>query len=167
MAHALEPAKIIAVQNKVDQYGRNVPNTKIAITPQVHQTLAIGRQGANVRLAVELTKVNIDILSLEQAREQNISFVWNGTLSENDLHRVSRTGRLPSESFDYRRSNHRSPRIDFTEIDDQIRSFQRGHNRAKRWRRAASAQFLSRFRNQLHGRRTQKNGSWVWPGLRF
>ncbi|WP_161565524.1 transcription termination factor NusA [Mycoplasma sp. ATU-Cv-703] len=124
VAHALEPAKIIAVQNKVDQYGRNVPNTKIAITPQVHQTLAIGRQGANVRLAVELTKVNIDILSLEQAREQNISFVWNGTLSENDLHRVSRTGRLPSESFDYRRSNHRSPRIDFTEIDDQIRSFQ-------------------------------------------
>ena len=72
VANALEPAKVIGVVDKFDEIGNVVRNTKIAITPLIHQTLAIGKNGINVRLAVELTKTNIDIISSDRAKELNI-----------------------------------------------------------------------------------------------
>jgi len=74
IANALAPAKVIAIINKKDEEGNVVEGHKIAITPNKHQTLAIGKRGMNVKLAVELTESRVDVISIDEAREQGIEF---------------------------------------------------------------------------------------------
>lgn len=130
VANALEPAKVISVLDKMDQDGKVINNTKIVITPQIHQTLAIGKNGVNVRLAVELTKTNIDIMSINQAKESNISFIWNGTINEEDAAKLEKGIRLTRhfnrpDRFNRQSRNKSKPmgQIDFNEFNDDIRSF--------------------------------------------
>ncbi len=128
IANALEPAKVISVMDKFDESGNLVKNTKIVITPQIHQTLAIGKNGINVRLAVELTKTNIDIISLNKAKELNMTWIWNGTINQEDLVKLESGMRLTRQLRNVERFN-RHPKqkvnnlIDFNEFNDDIRSF--------------------------------------------
>lgn len=62
--------------------------TKIAIAPNKHQTLAIGKQGSNVRLAVELTNIRIDVISVDEARERGLEVEFNVGLSPEQLAQI-------------------------------------------------------------------------------
>ena len=68
--NALSPAKdlhIFVMDEKKKQ--------ALAIVNQENLSLAIGRKGLNVRLASRLTHFNIDVETIEQAREHGISIV--------------------------------------------------------------------------------------------
>lgn len=69
IANSLQPAKVIAVID-VD----NKAKTARAIVPDNQLSLAIGKQGQNVRLAVQSCGYKIDIKSETDARAENISF---------------------------------------------------------------------------------------------
>ena len=83
--NALSPAKVIAIFDKVNENGETIPNHKVVITPNRHQTLAIGKGGLNAKLAVELTNTRVDILSIMDAEEQGIKFEWNGNVSPEEV----------------------------------------------------------------------------------
>lgn len=63
IANSLSPAKIIAVKIKPK-------NKALAIVPEDQLSLAIGKDGQNVRLAAKLTGWKIDIRSAEQAEAE-------------------------------------------------------------------------------------------------
>ena len=63
IANSLSPAKIIAVKIKPK-------NKALAIVPEDQLSLAIGKDGQNVRLAAKLTGWKIDIRSSEQAEKE-------------------------------------------------------------------------------------------------
>ncbi|MBS2126404.1 transcription termination/antitermination protein NusA ['Fragaria x ananassa' phyllody phytoplasma] len=67
ISNALKPAQCINViiKNDINKYA-------LAIIPDDQLSLAIGKLGKNVKLAVEVTKWNIDIKSLSQAQEEGI-----------------------------------------------------------------------------------------------
>jgi N utilization substance protein A len=69
ISNAMSPAKVISINLK--------PNGKdyLIIVPNKHNTIAIGKQGINVKLTVELTKTNIDIISIADAQERNIQIL--------------------------------------------------------------------------------------------
>ena len=75
ITNALSPARIISVNKKV------VGNGYLVVVPDRHNTLAIGRGGANVKLTVELIRANIDICSHAYALEHNIKLNWNGNIA--------------------------------------------------------------------------------------
>lgn len=128
VANALEPAKVISVNDKTDEKGFTIKNTKIVVTPQIHQTLAIGKHGINVRLAVELTKTNIDIISLQKAEQTHLPILWNGTINKEDLVKLESGMRLTRQTRNdkYGIRNNRtknSKPIDFNEFNNDIRTF--------------------------------------------
>ncbi|MFB0638189.1 transcription termination factor NusA [Candidatus Phytoplasma solani] len=67
ISNALRPAQCVNViiKNEVNKYA-------VAIIPDDQFSLAIGKLGKNVKLAVEVTKWNIDIKTLSQAKEEGI-----------------------------------------------------------------------------------------------
>jgi len=65
VANALSPAKVIEVQVLPK-------NTALVVVPGDQLSLAIGREGQNVRLAAKLTGWKIDVKSPEQLEEQGI-----------------------------------------------------------------------------------------------
>ena len=85
ISNALSPAKVISILDKVDNDGNVISGQKIVVTPNIHQTLAIGKGGLNARLAVELTSTRLDIVSHDQAKEKGIKIVWNGNVAEEEL----------------------------------------------------------------------------------
>ncbi|MCK5866853.1 MAG: transcription termination factor NusA [Mycoplasmataceae bacterium] len=82
IANALSPAKVVSVNDKLDAEGKIIENHKIVITPNKHQTLAIGKKGSNAKLAVELIKHRLDIISIDQANEKGIAILYNGTIKD-------------------------------------------------------------------------------------
>ena len=76
IANALSPARIISVNKKP------VGNGFLVVVPNCHNTLAIGRRGLNVKLAVELISVNIDICSYAYALEHRVPLSWNGNIAD-------------------------------------------------------------------------------------
>ena len=48
--------------------------------------VAIGKEGIAVRLVTMLTELNrINVISLQKAIDENISFTWNGNIAEKEL----------------------------------------------------------------------------------
>ena len=88
VANALSPAKIISVVDKRDEEGNILENQKIAIAPKKQETLAIGKRGANARLAVKLTGHSIDIKNHEAVTEMGIDFEFNVGYTREDLERI-------------------------------------------------------------------------------
>ncbi|MCK5807177.1 MAG: hypothetical protein KAG91_02160, partial [Mycoplasmataceae bacterium] len=82
IANALSPAKVVSVNDKLDDEGKVIENHKIVVTPNKHQTLAIGKRGSNARLAVELIKHRLDIISIDQAIEKKLDILYNGTIKD-------------------------------------------------------------------------------------
>lgn len=122
IANALAPAKVIAIVDKKDEEGNIIEGHKIAITPNKHQTLAIGRQGMNVRLAVELVGSRIDVISIDEARENGIDFAWNGNVSEQDVEKIE-SGIKIMTSKRNNNSNSLVNNIQIDSIDSDIQSF--------------------------------------------
>ncbi len=63
IAESLSPAKVVGVKFNEEE------NSAIAIVEDSQLSLAIGKQGQNVRIAAKLVGVKIDIKSVEEARE--------------------------------------------------------------------------------------------------
>lgn len=122
VANALAPAKVISIVDKKDEEGNVIEGHKIAITPNKHQTLAIGKQGMNVRLAVELTETRIDVISINEAREQGIEFTWNGNVSEQEVEQIEAGIRISGQRRNTRPST-KSHTIQIDSIDSDIQSF--------------------------------------------
>ena len=79
IANALSPARIVSINKKAGT------NDYLVVVPNKHNTIAIGKKGSNVKLTVELIRVNIDICSYSYAIENNIPINWNGNISEKEL----------------------------------------------------------------------------------
>lgn len=82
ISNALSPAKIVSVNKKA------TTNDFLVVVPDKHNTLAIGKKGSNVKLTVELIRVNIDICSYTYAMENNIPINWNGNLNPEQLKQI-------------------------------------------------------------------------------
>ncbi|MGL6125175.1 MAG: transcription termination factor NusA [Metamycoplasmataceae bacterium] len=98
ISNAMSPAKVISINLK--------PNGKdyLIIVPNKHNTIAIGKQGINVKLTVELTKANIDIISLSDAIERNIPILWNGNVNQQQVDQIEAHEGQRTFQFDRRPS---------------------------------------------------------------
>lgn len=76
--NALAPAKVIAIKTNEAEQQADV------IVPTEQFSLAIGKDGMAAKLVARLTHWKINIISLEQAKKNDIDFVWNGNLKEAD-----------------------------------------------------------------------------------
>lgn len=120
IANALSPAKVAAVIDKEDSEGQVIEKTKIAIVPNNQQTLAIGKRGSNVRLAVELVSSRIDVVSIDQAKEQGLSYELNVGLTQEDIEKIEQGIKVGG----FRRRQDRSePNIASSEFEDSIKMF--------------------------------------------
>ena len=93
ICNALQPAKVISVVNKIDAQGQIVVGAKLVITPDEHQTLAIGKNGNHIRLVVELTGFRLDVISYSTALEREMEIEWNGSLTPEE-HEEIKSGRF-------------------------------------------------------------------------
>ena len=124
IANALSPAKVISIVDKGDV----TRNQKIVITPNKHQTLAIGKFGSNAKLAVELTRTRMDIISIEDAINQNIEFSWNGNVSPEEVEAIE-SGEVLARPSAPRRNNTNNnaqpkrPAQAFDNIMDEVDTF--------------------------------------------
>ena len=70
VANSLGPAKIVKVTANEKE------KTAVAVVPDNQLSLAIGKEGQNVRLAAKLTGWKIDIISESQVKERSEEDVW-------------------------------------------------------------------------------------------
>ncbi len=103
IANALSPAKIVSINKKVGT------NDYLVVVPNKHNTIAIGVKGANVKLTVELIRVNIDICSYSYAIENNIPINWNGNINAEELEKLD-AGFVPGPNQN-QKTNNRKQRI--------------------------------------------------------
>ncbi|MGL4251989.1 MAG: NusA N-terminal domain-containing protein [Metamycoplasmataceae bacterium] len=127
LSNAMSPAKVVSINLK--------PNGKdyLIVVPNKHNTIAIGKQGINVKLTVELTKVNIDIISLSDAKERNIEILWNGNVDQQQVEQIEAHEGQRSFQFDRRNSaprhnnnaggRHNSPYLNMDEFDKELASY--------------------------------------------
>ena len=66
ITNALSPAKVVQVHLKGER------NDALIIVPDDQLSLAIGREGQNVRLAAHLTNCHLDILTESELRKQKM-----------------------------------------------------------------------------------------------
>ncbi|MDQ7982692.1 MAG: transcription termination factor NusA [Spiroplasma sp.] len=76
--NALAPAKVISITINEQEQQADV------IVPTEQFSLAIGKNGMAAKLVARLTHWKINIISLEQAQQDNIKFDWNGNLQLDD-----------------------------------------------------------------------------------
>lgn len=126
ITNALSPAKIVSINKKTSGNGY------LVVVPDKHNTLAIGKKGINVKLTVELIRVNIDICSYTYAIENNIQINWNGNLTKEELDKIEQ-GPVYSEDNNLiknnrRTFNNRSSRsngffVDINEFEKEIEEY--------------------------------------------
>ena len=126
IVNALSPAKIISVNKKTQGN-----NGFLVVVPNSHNTLAIGRKGLNVKLAVELISVNIDICSYSYALEHKIPINWNGNIKNEEELLVIEEQAIKN-STEPRRIHHNQRKnqsnkngffIDFDEFEKEIAEY--------------------------------------------
>ncbi len=83
ITNALSPARVLSVQLKEDKSGIG-PGTATVIVAEDQQSLAIGKQGQNVRLAAKLTGWRIDVRTEKQFAEEQAKkmFTVGGALTQ-------------------------------------------------------------------------------------
>ncbi|WP_330463227.1 transcription termination factor NusA [Metamycoplasma gateae] len=72
--NAVSPSRVIDILEKEDSTEQF--KSYIVIVPNAQHTLAIGKRGQNVRLASELTKSRLDIISQAQADQMGIQYTF-------------------------------------------------------------------------------------------
>lgn len=122
IANALSPAKVIGIVDKSTE----TSNQKIVVTPNRHQTLAIGKFGSNAKLAVELTGARLDIISIADAKEKGIEFEWNGNVDPNQVEMIEDgqvIGRPPRRPNSNQGSHQQQHAGGFDNIMEEVDSF--------------------------------------------
>lgn len=102
IANALSPAKIVSINKK------SASNDYLVVVPNKHNTIAIGKKGINVKLTVELIRVNIDICSYSYAIENGIQINWNGNITKEELEKIDSAPSIETTPFTYKKSNNRN-----------------------------------------------------------
>ncbi|ENY53926.1 Transcription elongation protein NusA [Metamycoplasma alkalescens 14918] len=109
--NAISPSRVIDIIHKEDSTPQF--NSFIVVVPNAQHTLAIGKKGQNVRLASELTKTRLDIISQAQADQMGIQYSFeNANISEEEsklryegkklnLKPFAKTQRRPYSAPDY------------------------------------------------------------------
>ncbi len=130
ISNSMSPAKVVSINLK--------PNGKdyLIIVPNKHNTIAIGKQGINVKLTVELTKINIDIISIADAKERNIEILWNGNINPEQLEQIEshdgprsfqfenkRNARHNNNSFSNNGNRYNSPNLNMDEFDRELAEY--------------------------------------------
>ncbi len=130
ISNSMSPAKVVSINLK--------PNGKdyLIIVPNKHNTIAIGKQGINVKLTVELTKTNIDIISIADAKERNIDILWNGNITPEQLEQIEshdgprsfqfenkRNTRHNNSSFSNNGNRYNSPNLNMDEFDRELAEY--------------------------------------------
>ncbi len=123
IASAMAPAKVIGIVDKKDADGKVIEGHKVVITPNKHQTLAIGKRGSNARLAVELTSTRLDIVSIDEAKEKGIEFEWNGNLTEAEVAIIESGERLNSRGGGQRPQRTFGSSVKLDSLDGDIQNF--------------------------------------------
>ncbi|PPE06383.1 transcription termination factor NusA [Mesoplasma corruscae] len=77
LINAMAPVKVISVNEVFGEYDIVVPNEQLS--------LAIGKFGMAAKLVANLLKRRINIYSLESAKEANVSVLWNGNITEEQV----------------------------------------------------------------------------------
>lgn len=77
--NALAPVKVISITFDEET------NECFVIVPSEQLSLAIGKKGSAARLVANLVNTKINIVSLEDADEKNITNLWNGNISQEEL----------------------------------------------------------------------------------
>ncbi|WP_045433917.1 transcription termination factor NusA [Metamycoplasma canadense] len=96
--NAVSPSRVIDIFEKEDSVESFKSFT--VIVPNAQHTLAIGKKGQNVRLASELTKTRLDIISQSQADKQGIQYTFdNANISEEDAKLKYEGHKLEIKSF--------------------------------------------------------------------
>lgn len=83
ITNTLAPSKVISVNFNEEE------KSAIVVVPDDQLSLAIGKRGQNVRLAVRLTGFKIDIKSLTDAQEQEIEILNNGNINSTSEPKVA------------------------------------------------------------------------------
>lgn len=78
ITNTLAPSKVISVN--FDEENRSA----VVVVPDDQLSLAIGKKGQNVRLAVRLTGFKIDIKPLSEAKEQGLEILYNGNVDNQE-----------------------------------------------------------------------------------
>ncbi|MGL5732527.1 MAG: NusA N-terminal domain-containing protein, partial [Metamycoplasmataceae bacterium] len=128
LSNAMSPAKVVSINLK--------PNGKdyLIVVPNKHNTIAIGKQGINVKLTVELTKANIDIISLSDAKDRDMEILWNGNVDQSQVEQIEAHEGQRSFQFDRRNNGPRhnnnnnggrynSPHLNMDEFDKELASY--------------------------------------------
>ena len=133
ISNAMSPAKVISINLK--------PNGKdyLIVVPDKHNTIAIGKQGINVKLTVELTKINIDIISLSSAKERGMEILWNGNITSDqdaqlesfegqksfqfDRRSSNRSSNSQSQNYGSNSSRYNSPNLNMDEFDKELAEY--------------------------------------------
>ncbi len=123
IASAMSPAKVVAIVDKKDAEGKIIEGHKIVITPNKHQTLAIGKRGSNARLAVELVSTRIDVVSIDEAKEKGLEFEWNGNINEAELAIIESGERLNTRGGAQRTERTFGSAVKLDSLDGDIQSF--------------------------------------------
>ncbi|MCC3160973.1 MAG: hypothetical protein K4H23_04690 [Mollicutes bacterium PWAP] len=111
MLSSILPARVIS-------YNFNEEGKRFTIiVPNIHKTLAIGKRGSNVRTSSLILSANLDILSIDEAKEKGIEIKWNGNLNPEELEKIESGEilRFGSQRFQKKPS--------FGAFDDEIKTF--------------------------------------------
>ncbi|MGL4343485.1 MAG: NusA N-terminal domain-containing protein [Metamycoplasmataceae bacterium] len=114
ISNAISPSRAVSINKRLKD------DDFLIVVPNKHFTLAIGKKGQNVKLAVELTKKNIDICSYSEAIESNIEIKWNGNIQNiEELTMIENTeGRSPRRiNSSNRNNNNNNNKYSFNKID--------------------------------------------------
>ncbi|MGY6172279.1 transcription termination/antitermination protein NusA [Candidatus Mycoplasma pogonae] len=133
IAESLSPAKVVSINFNKSVRGKE---SYIVVVPNIQNTVAIGKKGINASLASELTKVRLDIISVDQANEKGIEILWNGNVTPEEVAKIE-----AGERWSYRSQNQQKPEqtdntnkttnnfknwnanIDLSEFDDEIADY--------------------------------------------
>ncbi|MCV3733510.1 transcription termination factor NusA [Mycoplasma enhydrae] len=101
--NAISPSRIIDIIEKEDSQ-EQFPSY-VVVVPNFHHTLAIGKRGQNVRLASELTRSRLDIISQDQADKMGIQYTFeNSNITEEEAKLKYEGKRMNLSSTTRRRS---------------------------------------------------------------
>lgn len=129
IAQALSPAKVISINYNNTHKGKE---SYIVVVPNIQNTIAIGKKGANALLAVELTKNRLDIISWDEAKKREIEILWNGNLTEEEALKIESGEKVQYlQRRDFNRDNVRRNRsgsglfagLDMSEFDREIADY--------------------------------------------
>lgn len=131
--NALAPVKVISIDLNEDE------TECFVIVPNEQLSLAIGKKGMAARLVANLVNVKINIVSITEAEARNITNLWNGNITEEQVQSAefinnTNTRKQKSKTTDadsYQASNSIEPEVEDIDTSalenevsvDEIQSF--------------------------------------------